>query len=423
MNQFDILKERGFVFQATDEDATRELFENKDVTAYVGFDPTADSFHAGNLVPIMALAHLQKNGHRPIVLSGGGTGLVGDPSGRTETRKLLSREDIKKNTEKLKKQFLPYISFENDKALLLNNADWLLPLNYIEFLRDIGRHFSMNKMLAAESVKLRLEKGLTFIEFNYMILQAYDFYVLSRDYDCWLQMGGQDQWGNIVAGIDLIRRMAGKQAYGITFPLIVDSAGEKFGKSVKGAVWLDAEKTPPYDYYQFFRNTMDLDVERYLGLFTFLPMDEVRELARLKPPLLNRAKEILAYEATRITHGEEAACKAYRTAIEKFGSADEKGIVETSSAILRAEGSTSEHPSVNICSSDLEKGFSIIDAFVTSGLCLSKGEARRLIRNGGAYIEEKRIRDENMKLRRTDFKNGELNLRAGKKRHMRLFIR
>jgi tyrosyl-tRNA synthetase len=423
MNPYDVLNERGFIFQTTDEKAARVLFENKRVTAYIGFDPSADSLHAGSLVPIMALAHLQKNGHRPIALVGGGTGLVGDPSGKTETRKLLSIDEIYSNAESLRKQLERYISFEQDSALLLNNADWLAPLNYIEFLRDIGKHFSVNRMLSAESVRLRLEKGLTFIEFNYMVLQAYDFYVLNRDYDCDLQMGGQDQWGNIVAGIDLTRRIAQKEVYGITFPLITDSSGEKFGKSVKGAVWLDGEKTPSYDYYQFFRNTMDADVGRYLGYFTFLPMDEVRALAKLDPPLLNRTKEILAFEATRITHGDDAARSAYLASIEKFGESDPNGEIETSSSIRDASTGGSAHPSVELDSTLLEGGFSVVDAFVHAGLCKSRGEARRLIKQGGAYLDEERVDNEYLLLTGEDFKNSELELRAGKKRHMKLVLR
>jgi tyrosyl-tRNA synthetase len=422
MNTYDILNERGFLFQVTDEQAIRKLFDRKRVTAYIGFDPTADSLHAGSLVPIMSLAHLQRCGHRPIALVGGGTGLVGDPSGKTETRRLLSIADVRRNADALKRQFSRFISFEKDQALLLNNADWLERLNYIEFLRDIGRHFSVNRMLAAESIKLRLEQGLTFIEFNYMVLQSYDFYVLNRDYDCDLQMGGQDQWGNIVAGIDLTRRMAGSDVYGMTFPLITNSAGEKFGKSVKGAVWLEAEKTSPYEYYQFFRNTMDDDVERYLGLFTFLPLDEVHALGALKPPLLNRAKEILAYEATLINHGKESAFRSFQASVKKFGEADPGGVVDTSSTIVKAAGSEADSPSVKIQRDLLLQGFTVVDAFVAAGLTASKGEARRLIRQGGAYVEERRVEDENQSLTEGDFKESGLDLRAGKKRHMRLVI-
>lgn len=422
MNQFDTLNERGFIFQVTDEEGLRRLFGRKRVTAYIGFDPTADSLHAGSLVPIMALAHLQRGGHRPIALVGGGTGLVGDPSGKTETRMLLRIEDVRRNAEGLKRQLARYLSFDDDSALMLNNADWLVGLNYIEFLRDIGRHFSVNKMLATESIKLRLEKGLTFIEFNYMVLQAYDFYILNRDYDCDLQMGGQDQWGNIVAGIDLIRRLTGEEAYGITFPLITSSNGEKFGKSVKGAVWLDAKKTSPYGYYQFFRNTMDDDVRRYLGLFTFMPMSEVEELAALKPPLLNRAKEILAFEATKITHGEKSAAMAYLASIEKFGEADPAKSVETSSSIVSVGSSDFASPSVKVERGRILQGLSIVDALVVAGLAASKGEARRLIRQGGAYVEGERVEEDSRILDESDFKNGELNLRAGKKRHMKLLL-
>jgi len=422
MNPVEVLKERGFIFQITDEEGVRKIFEKKRVTAYIGFDPTANSFHAGNLVPIMALSHLQRNGHRPIALIGGGTGLVGDPSGKTETRKLLSVKIIKEHADALKKQFSHFISFENDKALLVNNINWLGNLNYIEFLRDIGKHFSVNKMLTAESVKLRLEKGLTFIEFNYMVLQAYDFYILNRDYDCDVQMGGQDQWGNIVSGIDLVRRMTGKETYGITFPLITSSNGEKFGKSVKGAIWLDKNKTSPYEYYQFFRNTMDSDVERYLCYFTFLPMDDIKELARLKPPLLNRAKEILAYEVTRILHGEESAKEAYLASIEKFGEADPNRLVRISSDIIDVEGESCEHPLVNVKQEEIESGLSIVDAFVRSGLVKSKAEARRLIKQGGAYLEERRIDDDKLVLKIRNFVDGEINLRAGKKRYMKLVI-
>jgi tyrosyl-tRNA synthetase len=420
MNPYDVLKERGFIFQVTDEKAIRKQFDTKKVTAYIGFDPTADSLHAGSLVPIMSLAHLQRNGHRPIGLVGGGTGLVGDPSGKTESRKLLSIDDVRSNAESLKRQLSHFISFEEGKALLLNNADWLVNLNYIEFLRDVGKHFSVNRMLSAESVKQRLEKGLTFIEFNYMVLQAYDFYVLNRDYDCDMQMGGQDQWGNIVAGIDLTRRLSSKEIFGITFPLITNSAGEKFGKSVKGAVWLDAVKTSPYDYYQFFRNTMDSDVERYLGLFTFLPMQEVHALSSLKPPLLNRAKEILAFEATQINHGGDEAARAFRASTEKFGEADPGLTVETSSAIVEAGGGAAQSPTVTITRAQLVSGLSVVDAFLAAGLVASKGEARRLIRQGGAYVEGRRVEDESEIIAEKDFQEDGLDLRAGKKRHMRI---
>ncbi|MDH3803552.1 MAG: tyrosine--tRNA ligase, partial [Deltaproteobacteria bacterium] len=305
-NVYGILEERGFIEQSTEAAACRQLLENPS-TCYIGFDPTAPSLHVGSLLPIMSLAHMQRCGHRPIALVGGGTALVGDPSGKTEMRQMLSREEIDANGEKLKVQLSRFIDFEAGRAMLVNNADWLAPLNYIEFLRDIGRHFSVNRMLSAESYKMRLETGLSFIEFNYMLLQAYDFLVLFDDYDCHIQMGGSDQWGNIVAGVDLVRRMRQKTVYGITFPLITTASGEKMGKTAQGAVWLDDELTSPYEYYQYWINTEDQDVARFLGYFTFLPTEEVQAVADLQGTDLNLVKTILAYEVTRITHGEAAA--------------------------------------------------------------------------------------------------------------------
>ena len=313
---FDVLKERGFIEQVTDEKRISEILEGR-VTCYIGFDPTASSFHVGNLVPIMSLAHMQKHGHRPIALVGGGTGLVGDPSGKDEMRQIMTYEEISKNAEAQKRQFSRFLDFSEDRALLLNNADWLTKLNYIDFLRDIGVHFSVNRMLAAESVKIRLETGLSFLEFNYQLLQAYDFWYQFKYYNCLIQMGGSDQWGNIVAGIDLIRRLEGEQAYGITFPLIMTADGRKMGKTEKGAVWLDPEKTSPYEYYQFWINTDDRDVKRFLALFTFLSMEEVEEFGKLEGADLRKAKEKLAFEATKIVHGEEEAEKA-RTALKSI---------------------------------------------------------------------------------------------------------
>src|SRR3990172_10357849 len=277
---YDVLTERGFIEQVTDEVALRQLLKGP-VTCYIGFDPTASSFHVGNLVPIMSLAYMQKHGHRPIALVGGGTGLVGDPSGKDEMRQIMTKEEIRQNGEAQKKQFARFLDFSKDRALLLNNADWLTKLNYIDFLRDIGAHFSVNRMLATESIKIRLESGLSFIEFNYQLLQAYDFWYQFKYHDCLIQMGGSDQWGNIVAGTDLIRRLEGKQAYGITFPLIMTADGKKMGKTEKGAVWLDAARTTSYEYYQFWINTDDRDVRRFLALFTFLPMEKVEEYGKL----------------------------------------------------------------------------------------------------------------------------------------------
>ncbi|MCK4908218.1 MAG: tyrosine--tRNA ligase, partial [Spirochaetes bacterium] len=345
-----ILNERGFIAQNSNEDGIKELLK-KESSVYIGFDPTAASLHIGSLVPIMALAHLQRCGHKPLVLVGGGTALIGDPSGKTELRKMLSKDDINTNAEAIKSQLSRYIDFENDKALLLNNADWLSDLNYIEFLRDIGMHFSVNRMIAAESYKQRLETGLSFIEFNYMIFQAYDFLYLAQKHNCRLQMGGNDQWGNIVAGIDLIRRIESKEGYGLTFPLITTSSGAKMGKTASGAVWLDSKRTSPYEFYQYWRNTEDPDVKKFLALFTFLPMDEVNKLGDLKGEELNEAKKILAYEATKITHGEEEAKKAGNWLVNM--------------------------PEVTLSKNSLESGIPVIDAFTLTGICPSKGEARR----------------------------------------------
>jgi tyrosyl-tRNA synthetase len=372
----------------------------------------------GSLVPIMGLVHMQHCGHRPIALFGGGTTLVGDPSGRTEMRQMLTREQIDAYGERVKEQFARFLSFEEGKALLLNNADWLVPLNYIEFLRDIGRHFSVNRMLTAESVRSRLETGLSFIEFNYMLLQAYDFYVQARDYDCELQMGGQDQWGNIVAGVDLTRRMMGKQVYGMTFPLIMTASGEKFGKSAGNAVWLEKKRTSTYDFYQYWRNADDGDVEKYLGLFTLLPMEEVR---RLPTENVNRAKEILAFEVTKLVHGKEEAVRAYTAAVKQFGTSDPGGKVATSSEIMDVHLDTeSTIPTVELPASLLEEGIWVIKLFVESGLCGSNGEARRLIKQGGAYLNEAKVTDENREIRSDDFVDDALVLRAGKKRHKRV---
>lgn len=419
VNPYDIFTERGFVYQCTDEDGLRDIFESEKVTAYIGFDATADSLHVGSLVPIMALAWLQRTGHRPLAIVGGGTTMVGDPSGKTEARQLLSRQDIRHNMECLKTQLSRFINFDEDRAIMVDNGDWLLKLNYIEFLRDIGKHFSVNRMLTAESYKMRLETGLTFIEFNYMLLQAYDFLVLFQDYKNKLQMGGQDQWGNIVAGIDLIRRVEGGQAFGLTFPLLHDpKTGAKFGKTHQGAVWLDKEKTSPYDFFQFWRNTDDRAVENFLGLFTFLPMDEVWNLGSLDGSLINRAKEILAYEVTANNHGHEEAAKAYLASVKAFGQADPQGRIKTSSRIAELAADKSQDiPTTNLPLDQLKDGLGALDLFILAGLSKSKGEARRLIRQGGAYVNGQRIQQEDQNFSQTDLDDGALTLRAGKKRY------
>jgi tyrosyl-tRNA synthetase len=420
-NLYDILAERGFVYQCTDATALRELLGGeRPVSGYIGFDPTADSLHVGSLVPIMALVHMQRAGHRPIVILGAGTCMVGDPSGRTETRQLMTLERIRANGAAMQRQLAHFISFDAGRALMLNNADWLMPLNYIEFLREIGRHFSVNRMLTAESYRIRLETGLTFLEFNYQLLQAYDFYVLMRDHDCILQMGGQDQWGNIVAGTDLCRRMLNRQAYGLTFPLLMNTSGEKFGKSVAGAVWLSEERTPPFDFYQFWRNTEDADVERFLGLFTLLPMDEVRALGALQPPLLNRAKEILAYEATALAHGPDKARQAYLTALRQFGTADPDGRVPTSSAAagIAAAGGDGM-PSTVVPRDRFAEGLELVQALVDAGLVASKGEARRLIGQGGVTVNDARVDSAAHRIGEADLADGAVIVKLGKKRFHR----
>jgi len=402
---YDVFVERGFIEQVTDEANLRELLKSQ-VTCYIGFDPTASSFHVGSLVPIMSLAHMQRHGHRPIALVGAGTGLVGDPSGKDEMRQIMTKEEIAGNAEAQKRQFALFLDFSKDRALLLNNADWLTKLNYIDFLRDIGVHFSVNRMLAAESIKIRLETGLSFIEFNYQLLQAYDFWYLFKHHNCLIQMGGSDQWGNIVAGIDLIRRLEGKQAYGITFPLMMTADGRKMGKTEKGAVWLDPERTSPYEYYQFWINTDDRDVRRFLALFTFLPMEEVETYGALKGAEIRKAKEILAFEATKIVHGEEEALKARNASRALFSKerADDGSI-----------------PTKLIERQKFVEGIPIFKLFEATNLCSSSSEARRLIEQGGAYLDEKRVDQFDLLIKLSNFNERKgILLRAGKKKFCRI---
>jgi tyrosyl-tRNA synthetase len=413
---YDVFQERGFIEKVTDEEKIPEILEEK-VTCYIGFDPTASSFHVGNLVPIMSLAHMQKDGHRPIALVGGGTGLVGDPSGKDEMRQIMTKEDIRNNAEAQKKQFERFLDFSEGKALLLNNADWLTKLNYIDFLRDIGVHFSVNRMLATESVKIRLETGLSFIEFNYQLLQAYDFWYQFKHYNCLIQMGGSDQWGNIVAGIDLIRRLEGKQAYGITFPLIMTADGKKMGKTERGAVWLDRTRTSPYEYYQFWINTDDRDVKRFLALFTFLPMEEVEEYGELKGADLRKAKEVLAFEATKIVHGEEEAENARNASRRIFGSG------HATLPSLKAYGEAHQEDSIPTTFMKREEfiqGIPFFKLFEKTSLCASGSEARRLIEQGGAYINNKRVDKFDLLIKLDDFEGDGILLRAGKKKFHRI---
>ena len=423
---YDILSERGFVEQVTDEAEARRMLAGEPVTCYIGFDPTATSLHIGSLVPIMSLAHMQRNGHRPIALVGGGTAMIGDPSGKTEMRQVLSKEKVDENAEAIKKQLSQYLDFGEGKALLVNNADWLLPLKYIEFLRDIGRFFSVNRMLAAESYRMRLETGLNFIEFNYMLLQAYDFLYLFQKQGCLFQMGGNDQWGNIVAGIDLVRRVEGKQAYGITFPLITTSLGTKMGKTEKGTVWLDGRLTSPHEYYQYWINSTDDDVERFMALFTFLPIEEVREVRNLNDADRNKAKAVLAFEATKVTHGEEAAIGAWRAAAAAFGTKPVEASLFPSSTIPRekAEVDVSAIPAAEKRREDFGEGIPAFELFHEVGLCKSRGEARRNLEQGGGYVNGEPIKtfDEKIGLCHIT-NNGEILLRKGKKTYFRIVVR
>ncbi|MFQ5603619.1 MAG: tyrosine--tRNA ligase [bacterium] len=407
-NAFDILNERGFIKQVTDEQNVRESFTKGRVTAYVGFDPTADSLHVGNLLGLMALAHLQRCGHRPIAIIGDGTAMIGDPSGKTEMRKLLSFEAISKNAEKIKSQIARYFQIDGKQGLAVHNATWLLELKYIDVLRSIGRHFSVNRMLTAESYKIRLESGLSFLEFNYQILQAYDFLELYKRFGCTIQLGGDDQWGNIIAGTDLIRRVEAAKAEGITWPLITTAGGQKMGKTASGAVWLDATKTTPYEYYQFWMNVDDRDVKRFLAYYTFLPMPEIEELSSLKGAEKNVAKARLAFEATKISHGLQEAEKARKASQSLFGQFN-----DDASAV----------PSSDISLAHLKTGKLLVDILAETGLAASKSEARRLIKQGGAYVNHQRIESVDAILNESNCENGVITLRAGKKRYHRLLLK
>jgi len=397
---YDILEERGFIEQATHEEEIRELLAKEKVVFYIGFDPTADSLHVGHLVQMIVMAHMQRAGHIPIVLLGGGTAMIGDPSGKSDMRKMLTQEQIQYNAERFKSQFSKLIDFSEGKAHMLNNADWLLKLNYVEFLREIGRHFSVNRMLTAECYKQRLETGLTFLEFNYMLMQSYDFLKLYRDYGCRMQLGGSDQWSNIIGGVELVRKVENAEVYGMTFKLLTTSEGKKMGKTESGAVWLDPEKTSPYDFYQYWRNVDDRDVEKCLSLLTFLPMDEVRRLASLEGAQINKAKEVLAFELTKMIHGPEEAQKAQ----------------DAARALFADGGDMSSVPSTDITFEQLGDGMGILDLLTLTGLTPSKSEGRRLIQQGGIYIREKRIDAFDYTVTRNDFDDdNRLLLRKGKK--------
>ncbi len=399
---FDVLKERGYIAQCTNEEEVRNMLANEKVTFYVGFDPTADSLHVGHFLGLMVMAHMQRAGHRPICLVGGGTGTVGDPSGRTDMRKMLTDEDIEYNCNQFKKQMARFIDFSQDKALIVNNGDWLRKLNYIELLRDVGPHFTVNRMLAAECYKNRMEKGLTFLEFNYMIMQSYDFLELHRRYNLKLEMGGDDQWSNIIGGVELTRRKTGDAVYGLTFTLLTKSDGKKMGKTAGGALWLDKEKTPVYDFYQYWRNVDDADVEKCLSLLTFLPMEEVRRLGSLQDAAINEAKKVLAYEVTKLVHGQEEADKAQAAAEAVFG----------------GSGSSENMPTIQLSAEDAGK--KLLDILVAGKVFASKGEGRRLIQQNGLSLNDAKVADPDYVLSETDFTDGEAIVKKGKKKFYRL---
>ncbi len=396
---YDILLERGFIAQATHEDEIKELLAKEKVTFYIGFDPTADSLTAGHFLTIMAMAHMQRAGHKPIALIGGGTVKIGDPSGKTDMRKMLTDEQIEANAERFKKQLGRLIDFSDDKAIMINNADWLLKLNYVDFLREIGVHFSVNRMLTADCYKSRMEKGLTFLEFNYMLLQSYDFLELYKRYGCTLQMGGNDQWSNILGGVELIRRKESQPSFGLTFNLLTTSEGKKMGKTEQGAVWLDPEKTTPYEFYQYWRNIEDAKVEECLGLLTFLPMDEVKRLGALQDAEINKAKEVLAFEITKIIHGDEEAKKAE----------------EATKALFGGGGSNANVPHSDYNISDFENGKDLIELMQETGLIPSRSEGRRLIQQGGVRLNDVQEKDFGKSITLADFTDNELLIKKGKK--------
>ena len=399
---FDVLKERGYIAQCTNEDEVRKMLANEKVTFYVGFDPTADSLHVGHFLGLMVMAHMQRAGHRPICLVGGGTGTVGDPSGRTDMRKMLTDEDIEYNCNRFKEQMARFIDFSDDKALVVNNGDWLRKLNYIELLRDVGPHFTVNRMLTAECYKNRMEKGLTFLEFNYMIMQSYDFLELHRRYNLKLEMGGDDQWSNIIGGVELTRRKTGDAVYGLTFTLLTKSDGKKMGKTAGGALWLDKEKTPVYDFYQYWRNVDDADVEKCLALLTFLPMEEVHRLGSLQDAAINEAKKVLAYEVTKLVHGKEEADKAQAAAEAVFG----------------GSGSNENMPTIQLTAEN--EGQKLLDILVGAQVFESKGEGRRLIKQNGLSLNDAKVADPDYVLTDGDFTDGEAIVRKGKKKFYRL---
>lgn len=397
-NVFDTLKERGLIAQTTHEEDIRELLGKEKVTFYIGFDPTADSLHIGHFMQLIVMKHMQNAGHRPIILLGGGTTMVGDPTGKADMRPMITQDVIRRNADNFKAQMSKFIDFSDGKALMVNNADWLLKLNYIDFLREIGVHFSVNRMLTAECFKTRLERGLSFLEFNYMLMQGYDFYKLHREYDCKMEFGGDDQWSNILGGIELIRRKDGKQAYGMTFTLLTTSEGKKMGKTEKGALWLDPEKVSPYEFYQYWRNVDDKDVIRLLKLVTFLPMEQIAEYEKLEGQALNKVKCVLAYEVTKMVHGQEEADKANAAATAIFGG-----------------GGTENMPSSTVDKTAIGGAVNVLDLLVSIGLIPSKAEGRRLVQQGGLSIGGEKVADAAFEITANMLEGDGIVVKKGKK--------
>ncbi|MFT9076427.1 tyrosine--tRNA ligase [Ethanoligenens sp.] len=399
MGIYEELSARGLIAQMTDEEKIRELINGKPITFYIGFDPTADSLHVGHFLQMVIMAHMQRAGHRPVAVLGGGTGMVGDPTGRTDMRQMLTPEAIQNNIDRFQKQMARFIDFSDGKALMVNNADWLLHLNYVDFLREVGVHFSVNRMLTFECFKTRMERGLSFLEFNYMLMQSYDFYRLFTDYDCQIEFGGDDQWANIIGGIELIRKKMGKEAYGMTFQLLTTSEGKKMGKTQGGAVWLDPEKTKPYDFYQYWRNVEDSNVIRLLKMVTFVPLEEIDKLSVLEGSELNRAKELLAYEVTKQVHGKEEADKALETTRSLFG----------------AGNSSVNMPSTALAQTDFHDGqITIVEVLIRCGLASSRGEARRLVEQGGVSVNDQKVTSFSQAFTAAEFETDYI-LRKGKK--------
>lgn len=399
MGVYDELKARGLIAQCTDEEKVRDLLNNEKIKFYIGFDPTADSLHVGHFVQVMVMSHMQRAGHTPIALFGGGTGMIGDPTGKTDMRKMLTKETIDHNVNCFKEQMSKLVDFSDGKAIMVNNGDWLLNLNYIDFLREVGVHFSVNRMLTFECYKQRLEKGLSFLEFNYMLMQSYDFLCLNREYGCVMELGGDDQWSNIIGGVELCRRADQKEVYGLTFALLLTSEGKKMGKTEGGAIWLDPEKTSPYDFYQYWRNVDDADVIKCMKMLTFMTLDEIAVFEKMEGAELNKAKERLAYEVTKLIHGEDEANKAQSAAKALFGGGADN----------------SNMPSTTLCDDDLTDGvIGILDVMLKAGIIPSKAEGRRLVQQGGVSVDDEKVTDVSTVYNKEILKNG-IIIKKGKK--------